>query len=76
MEGGRIEIGGDLPVNTHGGLLSHAHLDGINHIIEGVTQLRGQGGQRQVKDANCVLVTGNGGNVFSAHSTLILRREP
>ena len=73
---GRMEIGKDLPVNTHGGLLSQAHLGAMHHVVEATLQLRGTAaGSRQVKDAEVALVHGNGG-IVSAHSTIVLGKEP
>ena len=68
---GRMEIGKDLPVNTHGGLLSQAHLGAMHHVVEATAQIRGEAGLRQVKDAEVALVHGNGG-IVSAHSTVVL----
>jgi acetyl-CoA acetyltransferase len=62
--------GGRLPFNTHGGLLSHAYVLGISHVIEVVRQLRGEAAA-QVPDAEIGVYGGYTGHLAS---TLVLRR--
>jgi acetyl-CoA acetyltransferase len=70
-------IGGKLPINTHGGMLSHAHAGaagGLFGIVEAVRQLRGGLGPRQVEGAEVALVHNEGG-ILSSHCTLILGND-
>jgi acetyl-CoA acetyltransferase len=58
---GKATYGGEVVVNPHGGLLSEGYLHGLNHHFEAVLQLRGEAGERQVKNARLALVTAGAG---------------
>jgi hypothetical protein len=47
----------------------------MHHVVEATTQIRGEAGLRQVKDAEVALVHGNGG-IVSAHSTVVFGKIP
>ncbi len=70
-EGGRIELGGALPLLTSGGGLSEAYVHGFNLILEGVRQIRGTS-VNQVPNCRATLVTGASGVATSA---MVLRGE-
>lgn len=72
---GRLAPGASLPVNTGGGQLSSFYMWGMTPLCEGVIQVRGEGGERQVPKHNVALVSGNGG-ILSTHSTLVLGAHP
>jgi acetyl-CoA acetyltransferase len=65
IKDGRIELGGELPINTHGGQLGEAYIHGMNGIAEGVRQVRGTS-VNQVPDVRNVLVTAGTGVPTSA----------
>lgn len=71
LRDGNIELGGGLPINTHGGQLGEAYLHGMNGIAEGVRQVRGTS-VNQVDGVDHVLVTGGTGVPTSG---LVLGRD-
>jgi acetyl-CoA acetyltransferase len=73
---GNMDLGGSMPTNTHGGLLSYAHpgaCSGMLHYIEVIRQLRGEAGDSQVEGAETALVS-TASAVASNFSVTILGR--
>ncbi|EHI12147.1 thiolase C-terminal domain-containing protein [Mycolicibacterium thermoresistibile] len=68
--GGAIGPGGRLPINTAGGNLSEGYIHGMNHVVEGVRQMRGTS-PNQVEGAEVCLVTSG---IPVSTSAMILRR--
>jgi len=79
VEGGRLRLDGELPLNTDGGGLSSNHpgARGIFLLLEATRQLRGNEGQRQVKDCKIAVCHGTGGGLGTIHSgaTVILAKD-
>lgn len=76
VAGQRTAPGGAFPLNTNGGGLSYAHpgMYGIFLLIEAVRQLRGECGERQVKEAVTALVHGTGGTLSSGATCILSTR--
>src|SRR5438067_1274711 len=74
VQDGRIELDGELPLNTFGGSLGTGRIHGLWHIIEGALQASGRAGSRQVKDANVSFVGASAPIVTG--TTFIFVREP
>jgi acetyl-CoA C-acetyltransferase len=76
VEGGRLQLSGDLPINLDGGALSSNHPGrrGIFLLVEATRQLRNECGSRQVLNARIGLCHGTGGFLSGRHSatTVIL----
>src|SRR5439155_10834889 len=79
VQGGRLRLDGELPTNTDGGGLSSNHpgARGMFLLIEATRQLRGNEGQRQVKDCEIAVCHGTGGSGGSIHSgaTVLLTNQ-
>ncbi|MFO7838835.1 MAG: thiolase family protein [Desulfosalsimonadaceae bacterium] len=79
FSGGATSPGGRMPVNTSGGQLSEAYHMGLTPLSEGVMQLMGRCGRRQLgpetgtKSPEMILCSDNGG-ILQTHACCILRR--
>jgi acetyl-CoA acetyltransferase len=60
IAGGAIELGGRLPVNTHGGQLGEAYIHGMNGIAEAVRQVRGTAVSQVPGDGPVLVTAGTG----------------
>jgi acetyl-CoA acetyltransferase/uncharacterized OB-fold protein len=73
LDGGKaIARDGVIPLNTHGGQLSHGRTHGMGLVHEAVTQLRGDGGERQVDDARVAVVSSGG---LTPSGVILMRTE-
>jgi len=75
VESGATQLDGKIPINPSGGLLARGHpigASGLAQIYELVTQLRGEAGKRQVKDAKIALAHNGGGTIGTGEAALCI----
>ncbi|ORV81129.1 thiolase C-terminal domain-containing protein [Mycolicibacterium iranicum] len=73
LDGGTaIARDGVIPLNTHGGQLSHGRTHGMGLVHEAVTQLRGEAGERQVAGARVAVVSSGG---LTPSGAILLRTQ-
>ncbi len=73
LDGGKnIARDGVIPLNTHGGQLSHGRTHGMGLLHEAVSQLRGEAGARQVTDARVGVVSSGG---LTPSGVILLRAD-
>jgi acetyl-CoA acetyltransferase len=78
VEAHDLTYAGDFPLNTHGGMLSFGQPGlggGMTLVVEGVRQVMGRAGERQVKRKDLAFIHGNGGT-FTEECSLVLGSEP
>lgn len=66
----RIRVGGEFPINTHGGSQGEGRLHGMGHLREATMQIRGRAGERQVPNVQHCLVT-NGFEWIPSHAVML-----
>jgi acetyl-CoA acetyltransferase len=72
VRNGRIELGGQLPINTAGGNLGEGHFQGFGHLREGAMQIMGRCGERQIAGArHCLVAAGQPTGSRSRHATML-----
>lgn len=75
VESGATQIGGKIPVNPSGGLLSRGHpigASGLAMLHEIVTQLRGEAGERQVAGAKTGIIENGGGSMHLGEAACVV----
>ena len=73
LDGGKnIARDGVLPLNTHGGQLSHGRTHGMGLLAEAIVQLRGEGSPRQVPGARVAVVSSGG---LTPSGAILLRTD-
>ncbi len=70
VNAGHIAAGGSLPLNTAGGNLAEAYVHGLNHVLEGVRQLRGESTMQVPGARRCLVTSGSG---IMPSSALVLK---
>ena len=76
VRSGHFDCGGEMPLNTHGGLLSYGHCGvggAMAHLVETHLQMTERARARQVDDASIALLHGDGG-VLSSHVSMFWER--
>ena len=74
---GRYDADGELPLNTHGGLLSYGHCGvagALAHLVEMHRQLTGRAGDRQIRTAPALALMHGDGGIMSSHVSMVVER--